>query len=279
MRIGFLMRDASANRASVTVDTIRLLREWGAEVDVIHPGRQATSLADVVVEHDLYVLRSVSESSMSLAGILERLGGRIINPHRVTSTCRDKSLVTALLLREGVPVPETWVVEHPAHLTPLLDGGPLVLKPTHGSKGRGVYLVWDADELLEVPSVDGPMLAQRFHPKQGRDRKLYCIGGQLFGVKRIWPAHTYEEKTGVPFTVTPELRDIALQVGAVVDTDLFGVDMVISDGRPLVVDVNPFPGFKGVPDAALRVADYVYDAAVRAEAGASLVGSSHGARP
>jgi ribosomal protein S6--L-glutamate ligase len=26
---------------------------------------------------------------------------------------------------------------------------------------------------------------------------------------------------------------------------LYGVDLLISDGRPVVVDVNPFPGFRG----------------------------------
>ena len=47
---------------------------------------------------------------------------------------------------------------------------------------------------------------------------------------------------------------------------------MISDDRPYVVDVNPFPGFKGVPEAALRLADYVYAAAALAviEAGQAV---------
>jgi hypothetical protein len=36
----------------------------------------------------------------------------------------------------------------------------------------------------------------------------------------------------------------------------------MSDGRPVVVDVNTFPGFKGVPDAGARLADYIYDKAL-----------------
>ncbi len=36
---------------------------------------------------------------------------------------------------------------------------------------------------------------------------------------------------------------------------------MISKGHPYVVDLSSFPGFKGVPDAALRLADYIYAAA------------------
>lgn len=150
------------------------------------------------------------------------------------------------------------MAERPLELAPLLAEGPLVIKPLHGSQGRGVTLVWDVDDLLDVGVDAAAVLAQRFHPRQGRDRKLYCIGEQVFGVKRQWPATTYEQKQGEAFTVTAELHDIAVAVGATLGTDLFGLDVVISQGRPYVVDVNPFPGFKGVPDAALRLADYIY---------------------
>jgi hypothetical protein len=36
------------------------------------------------------------------------------------------------------------------------------------------------------------------------------------------------------------------------------VDVVESGGVPYVVDMSSFPGFKGVPHAALRVADHLY---------------------
>ena len=41
------------------------------------------------------------------------------------------------------------------------------------------------------------------------------------------------------------------------------VSNVFSGNKPYVVDVNSFPGFKGVPDAALRLADYIFSAAQR----------------
>ncbi|MDQ5839666.1 MAG: ATP-grasp domain-containing protein, partial [Chloroflexota bacterium] len=229
-------------------------------------------LADIRPEHDLYVLRTVNDASLSLAWILERQGARCINPVMVSQTCRDKALVASLLARAGVPVPETWLVELPIQLAPVLADGPLVIKPLHGSQGRGVHVVWHLEELLEIGAAGGPVVAQRYQQRQGKDRKLYCIGGQVFGIKRQWPASTYEQKQGEPFTITPELHDIALAVGEAIGTDLFGLDIVISRGQPYVVDVNPFPGFKGVPDAARRLADYIYATAAASAVDAGDVG-------
>ena len=258
MRIAFLMRRPAAGGRSITTETVLLLRNWGVTVDLIHVDTRPSALADIRPEHDLYVLRTVNDASLSLAWILERQGARCVNPVVVSQTCRDKALVVSLLARAGIPVPETWLVEQPIQLSPALAEGPLVIKPLHGSQGCGVQVVWDLDELLEIGAVGAPVVAQRYQPPQGRDRKLYCIGGQMFGVKRQWPASTYEQKQGEPFTITPELHDIAVAVGNAIGTDLFGLDMVISLGQPYVVDVDPFPGFKGVPAAALRRADYIY---------------------
>lgn len=262
MRIAFLMRRPAADGRSITSEVVRLLRDWGVTVDLVHHvAIHPSALADIRPEHDLYVLRTVNEASLRFAGILERQGARCLNPVAVSRTCRDKAVIAALLARSGVPVPDTWLVEQPFQLAPALAKGPVVIKPLHGSQGRGVLVVRDLDELLEVGAVEAPVVAQRYQPPQGRDRKLYCIGGQMFGVKRQWPATTYEQKLGEPFTITGELHGIAVAVGKAIGTDLFGFDVVISQGQPYVVDVNPFPGFKGVPDAALRLADYIYAAA------------------
>jgi ribosomal protein S6--L-glutamate ligase len=93
----------------------------------------------------------------------------------------------------------------------------------------------------------------------------------VFGVMRAWPPRTYEEKLGQAFPVTPELRDLALRCGEAFGIDVFGVDIIVSAGVPYVVDVSSFPGFKGVPDAALRLADYINWAADRVIAGDPLM--------
>jgi hypothetical protein len=43
------------------------------------------------------------------------------------------------------------------------------------------------------------------------------------------------------------------------------VDVVFSDGAPWVVDMQAFPGFKGVPDAAVHLCDAILTAATHEE--------------
>src|SRR5207244_2896490 len=52
------------------------------------------------------------------------------------------------------------------------------------------------------------------------------------------------------------------------------LDVVESPRGPWVVDVNTFPGYKGVPDAASRIAQYIGAAALRAARGEPVVAAA-----
>jgi ribosomal protein S6--L-glutamate ligase len=263
VRIGMVMARHPRSKVSPIMPmVVELLDEWGAEVETICPEERLTQLADLHVEHDLYVLKCGSELALSLAGALHAAGATILNPFPVALACRDKVIATRMLQAAGVPTPDTYVAAHAGELSPLLDDGPLVVKPYRGSNGVGVHVVWDPDQLDDV-AHGGVVFAQRYHKPEGRDRKIYVIGGQVFGVKRVWPARTYEEKLGEPFNITDEVREIALACGGALGIELYGLDIIVSDGHPYVVDISSFPGFKGVPDASLRLADYIYAAAER----------------
>lgn len=264
MKIGMLMLRHPPTRISpIMPAVVEMLRNWGCDVDIIYPEERVTPLSQVRVEHDLYILKSGTELALSLAGTLHSLGARILNTYPVAAIMRDKIISMRVLEAAGVSVPETYITSHPRQLAGVLDAGPLVLKPYRGSQGRGIHIVWDADELDDIPADEGPVFAQRYHKPEGEDHKIYVIGGQMFGVKRIFPAKTYEEKIGEPFTISSELREIALRCGRAFGVELFGFDVIMSGGKPYVVDIQSFPGFKGVPDAALRLADYIYSALQR----------------
>ena len=54
-----------------------------------------------------------------------------------------------------------------------------------------------------------------------------------------------------------DLGDLALRCGQAFGLGLYGMDLVETPSGPQVVDVNYFPGYKGVPDVAPRIAAYV----------------------
>lgn len=258
MSIGVVMAQRVPQEASLARQMIALLREWGVTVRMVRTGKGARSLTDLAVVHDMYLLTSGSAHLIAYATALEAAGARCVNTMQVTSTCTDRVRTIGLLAAAGVPVPQSWTAADPAGLAELVQDGPIVLKPAYRTDGPGGQVIWDVDDLIHLPTPAGPILAQRFHPSAHRDRKIYRVGEQVFGVKRTWPARSYADKVGEPFAVDREIRELTDRIGAVLGTDLFGVDMVVVDGAPIVVDVHPFPALAGVPEAALRLADYVY---------------------
>ena len=270
-RIGFLLPHYGGHSKSYMPGVVRALADAGAVVDVIHPLERAIDLSQVRIQHDLYVLRQMSRLSLSLAGALHEQGANIVNPYPATAALRDRVIKSRVLQVAGVPTPTTYVASSPDQLAPLLDEGPLVVKPCQGGGGHHIAIVRTPAELARVDRGREPAFAQRYHPPQGRDYKIYAIGEQLFGVKKVFPRRTEAEKLGEPFTLTPELRDIAQRCGRAFDIDLYGVDVIESDGKTYVVDMDSIPGYKGVPDAPGLLARYFYAAAERAAQGKAFI--------
>lgn len=263
MRIVLLSSRPIPAHGSMWGECLTLLRGWGAEIDV--PSlTDPISLAAPAVAADLALLRSVDDVVTSVAEVVEATGGRCVSPVRVTRLCRDRVAITARLAAAGIPVPESWVASDLTAIHELLVDGPLVVRPARAGQDLGARVIWDADELADGTVAGQPWLVQRRQPTRARDRKIYRIGEQVFGVKRRWPARSLADKTGEPFTVSCEIQEVTDRVALVLGTDLFGLDLIETDDGPVVVDVHPFPGFKGVPEAPLRLADYLY--AVAADA-------------
>ncbi len=259
-----MLRHPQNHETPVMSGVVRLLVEWGAKVDLIHPEEQVLDLTRVKPEHDLYVLRSPSEMAMGLAGVLHAAGAAILNPYPIAALLQDRIATTGILAGAGIPVPQTFVTARPEVLADRLKEGPLVVKPHRGSAGRGIHVVWDGEELDDVPAYHGLLYAQRFIGIQGRVRRLYVISGQVFGVEHHWPARNHTEKMGTAFTVNDYLRQLALRCGEAFGLEVYGLHIVGEEEHTYVVDMHSFPSFRGVPDASLRLADYVYHACKKA---------------
>jgi ribosomal protein S6--L-glutamate ligase len=263
MKIGVITKREKAHKAgSVMQEAAELLRTRGVAVEDIYPEDSHLDVAQVEAECDLYLLKSGTETALGLAGVLHAAGAKIINPYPTVVAMRDKIVSTKMLQSADVPLPETWFASKPEQLAGLLKEGPVVVKPFWAaSQGRGVQIVKTEDELSTVITEDGVVFAQRYYQPDGRDHKLYVIGDRVFGVRRVWPPKTLEDKLGEPFDVPDEMREVALGCGRAFGVGLYGVDLITSGGKPYVVDINTFPGFKGVPNAAGLLAEQIMNSA------------------
>jgi ribosomal protein S6--L-glutamate ligase len=258
MRIHFMIvRRVPDVPSPVLAEAYDVLRSRGHVVDATIAEDEVRLLDGLEPEHDLYVLKSHTELSLGLAGILDGRGARILNPYRACAATQNKLLAARLLSEAGVPTPRTWVVGEPSAMVDQLRRGGLIVKPYMGHRGAGVSLVHDVDGLAAALAAGhGPMLVQEHVPGPGEDLKVYVVGDQVFAVRKPF-SETSFAVPGRPVPVDPEVREIALRAGRALGLGLYGLDVIESPDGPVVVDANYFPGYKGVPEAGALIGEYI----------------------
>ena len=244
-RIHFLLvRRTPPGLGPVLAEVYERLQAKGVEVDDHIPEEQLISSEELIVRHDLYVLKSHTELALSMAGTLCALGARLLNPHRSCLLTQDKITSTKLLSDAGVPVPCSWVTDDYGLLVPLLAEGPLIAKPHRGHLGKGIRILRSAEDLDLLSPAEGPFLFQRYLETDSEDIKTYVVGRRAFAVTKRFSPHSYQVH-GYPIELDARTRDIVLKCGEVLGLHLYGVDLVRTERGPSVVDVNYFPGIQG----------------------------------
>lgn len=206
--------------------------------------------------HDLYILKSHTELSLSLAGILHSQGAAMLNPYLSCIATQDKITASRRLFAAGVPTPRCWVTDDLSLLGSVVAERPLLIKPYRGHRGMGIHVVNTPPELAALPRPDVPVLIQEFIPGSSEDIKVYVVGDEVFAVSKPFSADSFT-RPGRPYPVSPALRAIALRCGKAFGLGLYGLDVIEGPQGPVVVDLNYFPGYKGVLDVAPLIADYI----------------------
>jgi ribosomal protein S6--L-glutamate ligase len=260
MKLCFLVEE-NYRHDGMPIEVIRELRSWGHHVDVLRPGGSLLRMTELVMagSHDAWVLKTVSGGpGLTLLEAAASAGMTTVNDARSIRGVRDKALAAAIGRSRGLPLPPTYAAARPELLADIPESDyPLVVKPADGSSGRGVHLVAAPDRLDALAPVlrdEGLLIAQPYVPNSGIDIKVYCVGEDLYATERRSPLHPDQPMRERRVPLSREIAAIAARVGAVYGLDLYGVDILLAPDGPVVVDVNDFPSFRQVPDAAARVA-------------------------
>jgi ribosomal protein S6--L-glutamate ligase len=239
-----------------------LLKQRGVEVAMRYPEEEVVRLDRLAVDADVYLLKSNTELALSLATAVEGLGGRVLNSAFATGLAKNKVAVAAALRQAGVPTPPSLVAGRPAQLAPRLAGGPLIFKPYRGHYGVGIAVVDTPDAIPQPEAYPDVVFAQKYLARARTDLKVFAIGDEVFGVRKPFAAGSFL-RAGEPTPLSPEAQEIARRCGKALGLQLYGVDIVEDADGVSVVDVNAFPGYRGVPAAAEKLAAYIYDAVAR----------------
>jgi glutathione synthase/RimK-type ligase-like ATP-grasp enzyme/aminoglycoside phosphotransferase (APT) family kinase protein len=207
---------------------------------------------------DLYLLKSHAQQALDVAHALEQRGALVINSWASTLTCQDRGRMAQQMEEARLPWPHTYsytslaqLLEQHNLLTTLPF--PLIVKSRYSHRGDLVAKVAAVEQLTAFGQQWGqePVVLQSFLTGDGWDIKFWVIDEQVFAARRRSPLDGGEKKDyPLPVDTLPEewVR-IVREIGRLFKLRLYGVDLLISHQGPVIVDVNSFPGFRGVPGA------------------------------
>jgi ribosomal protein S6--L-glutamate ligase len=205
----------------------------------------------------VYLLRSHVPATIAMARQLEKTGAVVVNHWNATAVCIDRVELFTRAQAAGLPWPKTWSVSKldvssscPGTAQPPCF--PVVVKSRWSRRGDLVQRVDSPGQLMQIGEAwpGEPLVFQSYVPNDGIDRKLYVVDDQVSCLLCPSRLSAGNPEDRLPISVPEEWARLALKIGRAFNLRVYGVDLVLSPEGPLIIDVNPFPGFRGVPGAA-----------------------------
>ncbi len=249
-------------------------REQKHRATLIHPYRvwpafrkgQMILVGEAVLPPDIVLPRqgaTLGDACLSLIRHFRLMGIPVVNAMEAIRKAKDKFFCLQLLQDQGLPVPDTVLVNAVEGLSRAvfeLGGFPVVIKPVSSRQGEGVTLVKTGGQLQEAgKGLDrrSGLLVQQFIPPEGRkDLRVVVIGEKIAGAAEFTPVpgdfrgnfHLSQKSRAV--TPNPEILDLAITSAKRLGLEIAGVDLLVdAQKRPFVMEVNYSPGFRGLEAA------------------------------
>ena len=208
---------------------------------------------------DLYLLKSHAPQALAVAHALEQRGALVVNSWAASVACQDRVLMSERMRDANLPWPvtrsfsslESLLADH-ASLANLPF--PQIIKSYYSHRGDLVAKVDNIDELeaLFPAWSQEPVVLQEFAAGDGWDIKMWVIDQQIFAARRRTPLEPGASKEDFPISpeeLPADWAHIAREIGRIFNMRLYGIDLLMTEKGPVIVDVNGFPGFRGVPGA------------------------------
>jgi ribosomal protein S6--L-glutamate ligase len=249
---------------------ITALRSQGHCVTVIEPQSMAFNIGDDhwVEKFDVVVARGRSWAVLSLLAWAEAHGTPSLNSRAAIAAVHNKSEMAVSLAAHRIPTPLTVLgtIEMLRSRVPA-DIFPLILKPIFGDNGQGLRVVESPQDLEDLNWPEPVALAQHFVEGCDVDLKLYGIGDEVWAVRKR--SSFQDTRNDLPFAsrsgdpnphfvrLTPEMQDLARRCRTAFGLELYGLDCLETREGLVVIEVNDFPNYSGVPQANECLAHFV----------------------
>lgn len=190
---------------------------------------------------------------------LESKGVFVINNKDAINLCANKYNTTVKLKLGGVPCPRTCLINNIKELDEALDkiGNqfPVVLKTLRGSAGIGVSRIDSKESLKGVLQSlwkhRAQLLLQEFLESDFDVRTIVMDGKVISVMRRDKIEGDFRSNFSLggkvePYSLSKEEERVVLDSARLCGTFFCGVDHMMVNGKPYVIEVNASPGSKGM---------------------------------
>ena len=271
MIIGIATRNP---RSWTSIQLIKAIRKYGLKAACINLSRVIVGInckfkvmyrgVDLAEKLSSLIVRPLGvtspEKTFSRLNALHKLhnsGVKVVNSPNAIEKCIDKFATLLILERNGIPVPETIVVENINEALNAFNelGGDVVIKPIFGSRGYGIIRVNDFDIAFRVfktlNAIGNVIYIQKFIPHKNRDIRAFIIGGEVVS-SMIRQSNTW--KTNIAQGAKPkyvklnrELTELAIKAAEVTGCEIAGIDIIENNnGKYYITEVNSMPNWQGL---------------------------------
>lgn len=245
-----------------------------------------SKMYDLFHELDFIIAKVANENSINLLYFAQLYGICTLHDLNSVLICKNKYALDLYLRKilenhssefKGIKLPRSWnhnPINKTAFKTWIIKHIPVVIKShyQHDQYNRFNFLVRSEEDInyfYERYSqfIFYDVYVQEFIECDGIDRKIYMIGDEVFGIKRENPIYLFlrENPNDIDindlkrkkYEVPDNIRKIAKILAMELKLKLFGFDLVKDkNNNYYLLDLNEFPGFKGIDNASLKLIKY-----------------------
>lgn len=186
-------------------------------------------------------------------GVFMELKNALSGPHATLLgsmlAAFDKHATYERLVANNIATPASKVLNS----QDTIDEYPVVAKILNGNQGIGVALLRSADDLRELkatfPNERTFLLQEYIEESKGTDMRLFVVGDRVVAsMRRVAGTDDFRANLHLgarmeKYIPTAEEIELAVRATKAFGLSFAGVDIITSNRGPLVLEVNPSPGF------------------------------------
>ena len=213
----------------------------------------------------------------SLLTYMESKGLFVINNKDAIQLCANKYNTAVKLMVAGIPTPRTCLInkvnEIDASLKTIGGQFPVIVKTLKGSAGIGVSRIDSKESLVGVLQslwkYRANLLIQEFLESDFDVRTIVLDGQVVASMKRNKIADDFRSNFSLggeveSYELSEAEKKVVLDSAKISGAFFCGVDHMVIDGKPYVIEINVSPGSKGIQKATginviEKLMDYVSD--------------------